>query len=167
MFILSSQTPQVREYQIKALFLFNFTQFVEWPSDAFSEPNAPLVIGILGADPFGPYLDETIANEEANGHPLIIDRYRNMEEVKTCHILFINSQEINKVALNESLKERSILTVSDAPNFIQEGGMIRFFIKSNKIQFQINPNAAKMAGLNISSKLLRLAEIVIPKGKKQ
>jgi hypothetical protein len=160
---LSAQKPVSREYQIKAVFLFNFTQFVEWPANALP-PKAPLVIGILGEDFFGPYLEEIISGEQANGHPLIIQRYRQIEEIKTCHILFISQSEKNKLeTISSGLKGRSILTVSDAESFIREGGMIRLYTVDNKIQLRINPEAVKEANLIISSKLLRLAQIVIPK----
>jgi hypothetical protein len=157
---LSAQKPSSREYQIKAVFLFNFTQFVEWPSNAL-QPNAPLVIGILGEDFFGAYLEEIISGEKVNGHPLIIQRYRQVEEIKTCHILFISQSEKGRIeAITSGLKRRSILTVSDVDSFIKEGGMIRFYTVDNKIQLRVNPDGAKEANLVISSKLLRLAQIV-------
>jgi hypothetical protein len=163
-FILSAQTPVNREYQIKAVFIFNFTQFVEWPANTFATPQSPLIIGILGQDPFGSYLDETVASEKVNEHPMIIKRFRRVEDVKECHLLFIHSAETAKMPqILSSLKGKSVLTISDASNFIKQGGMIRFFTIDNKIQFQINPEAAKTEGLTISSKLLRLAEIVVPK----
>ena len=159
-----AQTSNSREYQIKATFLFNFTQFVEWPTNAFSEDQAPLVIGILGEDPFGMYLDQTIVGEKINNHPLIIQRYRNAEEVKTCHILFINVSKINHLdQVLASLKGRNILTVSDANSFARKGGVIRFFTEDNKMRLQINLEAAKAANLTISSKLLRLADIIATK----
>src|SRR5688500_2932564 len=78
------------EYQLKAVFLFNFAQFVEWPPEAFPENQSPLVIGVLGEDPFGPYLDQIVSGENANNRPLAVQRYRQVEEIKTCHILFIS-----------------------------------------------------------------------------
>ncbi len=90
LFILRAQTPSSKELQIKAVFLYNFTQFVEWPAASFSEPQPPLIIGILGDDPFGASLVQTIQNEKVNGHQLIIQHYQNVNEIKTCHILFIN-----------------------------------------------------------------------------
>lgn len=163
-FFVSMQPPSSREYQIKAVFLFNFTQFVEWPTTSFSSDQAPLVIGVLGENPFGSFLEETVSGEKVNGHPLIVQYYKNIEDIKPCHILFINTSEANKLRqVIGSLKGKNILTVSDASNFLPEGGMIRFFTKSNKIQLQINLEATKTANLVISSKLLRLAEIFIPK----
>lgn len=160
-FLVASQRADNREYQIKAAFLFNFTQFVEWPANALPETKTPLVIGILGENPFGSYLQEIITGEQVNGHPLIVQQYKDAEEIKACHVIFINLTEKNKLEqVIASLKGRSILTVSDDNDFIKQGGMIRFIKKDNKIQFQINPESAKEADLIVSSKLLRLAEIV-------
>lgn len=160
--ITSAQTAGDREYQIKAAFLFNFTQFVEWPPVAFPETGTAMVIGILGENPFGKYLDEMISGEAANGHPLEIQQYKNVNEIKTCHILFINLPQAKMKEALTALKGQSILTVSDDNNFIQMGGMIRFVTRKNKIQIQIEPERAKNAGLMISSKLLNVAEIVSP-----
>ncbi len=165
--LLTAQTPSTREYQLKAVFILNFTQFVEWPSKSFSSPQSPLIIGILGKDPFGNYLEETLNNEKINGHSLVAHRYQSIEDIeKDCHLLYINLAEttVNEKTI-ASLKGLNILTVSDHPNFLKQGGMIRFYTKDNKIQLQINPEAAKSENLIISSKLLRLAEIVTPKQK--
>jgi hypothetical protein len=161
-FHLAAQSPASPEYEVKAVFLFNFTQFIQWPANSFPADQAPLVIGIVGEDPFGSYLKETVLGEKVNGHSIIVQHYGNMEEVKTCHILFVNLPEIDLDQVAESLKGRNTLTVSDAPNFLKHGGMIRFFKKNNKIQLQISLDPAKEANLVISSKLLRLAEIYPP-----
>ena len=164
--IFSAQTPGTREYQIKAIFLFNFTQFIEWPASSFSTAQSPMVIGILGKDPFGNYLEEVLANEKANGHALIAHHYSTIDELESdCEILYINPETPKIETIITKLKGRNILTVSEAPNFIKQGGIVRFYTKDNKIQLQINPEAAKSANLAISSKLLRLAEIVIPPTK--
>lgn len=163
MFFLCS-TSVNREYQLKAVFLFNFTQFVEWPSNSFAGQNAPLIIGILGNDPFGSYLDQTVSGENVSGHPIAVQRYNDISQTGNCHVLFINlSQPNERAQALASLRGQSILTVGDAPNFISEGGMIRFILVNNKIQLQINPEAAKASDLVISSKLLRLSQIVVPK----
>jgi hypothetical protein len=161
---ISAQKPPSQEYQLKAAFLFNFTQFVEWPSSAFSSAKSPIVIGILGEDPFGTYIEEIVQGEEVNGRPLVIQRYHTIEEIKQCHILFINLPKTSKQEqIIKSLKGKNILSVGESSNFIKEGGIIKFSMIDNKIHFQINPEAAKEAGLTISSKLLRLAEITVPK----
>ncbi len=157
---LSAQAPPNREYQLKAVFLYNFTQFVEWPEQTFPSSQAPMVIGILGPDPFGNYLEEIIAGERINGHPLLIKRFKTVEEIDACQVLFINLPDTRKrdQAVNR-LRGRNILTVSDAPDFMQGGGMIRFFTRQDKIKLEVNLDATKTENLVLSSKLLRLVEI--------
>jgi uncharacterized protein DUF4154 len=156
-----AQAVAPAEYQLKAVFLFNFAQFVEWPTEAFPEARTPLIIGVLGQDPFGAYLDETVRGETVNGRPLAVQRYLRVDEVKTCHILFVSRSEVNRLEpILTHLKGRNILTVSDAVGFAELGGIIRFVTERNKIRLRINLEAAKGANLTISSKLLRPAEIV-------
>jgi len=151
------------EYQIKAVFLFNFAQFVEWPAAAFHEAQAPLVIGVLGDDPFGALLDEAVRGERIGGRPLVVRRYRRVDEVGECHILFISSSEAGQIdRVVARLKGRSVLTVGDTEPFNRVGGMVRFVIENKKIRLRINVEAAKAADLVISSKLLRPAMIFNP-----
>jgi len=157
----AAETGPSHEYQIKAVFLYNFAQFVDWPPKAFSETQGPLVIGILGDDPFGSFLDETVQGERARGRALVVRRYRRAEEIDVCHVLFISQSESGH--LNEimgRLKGRSILTVGDMEAFSRRAGMIRFVTENKKIRLHINVEAARAADLAISSKLLRPAEIV-------
>ena len=103
------------EYQVKAVFLFNFAQFVDWPAEAFPRPDAPFVIGILGEDPFGAQLDDVVRGETVNKRPLVIERYRSVAEIRNCNILFIGGNEgghLDEILM--ALKGRSILTVGDA-----------------------------------------------------
>lgn len=149
------------EYEVKAVFLFNFSQFVDWPAAAFADGSSPLVIGVLGHDPFGATLDEIVRGETVNGRPLAVRRYQSLEQLDTCHILFIDrSQEAQLGAILPVLKGRSILTVSDFDGFARRGGMIRFITVGNRIRLRVNLAAAQEAKLTISSKLLRPAQIV-------
>jgi hypothetical protein len=160
---LSAKTTIPKEYQIKAVFLFNFAQFVKWPPAAFARANQPFCIGVLGDDPFDSFLEETVKGEKVNGHPLAVRRYGRVEDVKDCQILFISrseSQRIEKIIAG--LKGKNILTVGDVEGFIQKGGAIRFFTEKRKIRFKINPEVTKRVNLSISSKMLRLAEIAEP-----
>ena len=155
---VSAATPG--EYEVKAVFLFNFTQFVEWPSSAFAGSDAPLVIGVLGEDPFGSALDQAVVGETINGRPLAVRRYRSADEVSGCHILFVGVSKTKLATTLAQLRPRSILTVSDLPDFARQGGIIQFVTVANRIRLQINLDAATQARLTISSKLLRPSEIV-------
>lgn len=155
-----AQTPS-REYQLKAVFLFNFTQFVNWPATDFENDQSPLVIGVMGDNPFGNYLSLTVAGEKINGHPLAVQHYKSEEEIKSCHILFVNFNETKKLEqVLGSVEGKNTLTVGDDPDFLKQGGMIKFVMNNNKIKLQINMEACKESKMVISSKLLRLAEIV-------
>ena len=148
------------EYQLKAVFLYNFAQFVDWPAQAFADAQSPLVIGILGDDPFGSYLDETVRGEKVNGHPLIVQRYRRVNEARASQVLFISRSESDRLEqIFSALKGRPVLTVGDMEDFCARGGMVRLRNERNKIRVRINLPVAKAANLAISSKLLRVAEI--------
>jgi len=156
---LSAAPPA--EYQLKAVFLFNFAQFVEWPAGAFADAGAPLVIGILGEDPFGALLDDTVRGEKVGGRELLVQRYRRAEDVAACHILFVSRSEAARIEqIVAQLDHRPVLTVADSENAARRGVMIRFLTENRRIRLRINLEAARAAGLIISSKLLRPAEIV-------
>jgi len=149
------------EYQVKAVFLYNFTHFVEWPADAFPDPQAPFVIGVLGQDPFGAALDEAVRGESVNGRPLVVQRYSGVSDLKPCQILFIDRSidgEIEK-ALGILARQRT-LTVSDLDSGTPRAVIIRFLNENQKIRLQINVDSARTAGLTISSKLLRPAQVI-------
>ena len=149
------------EVQVQAVFLYNFSRFVEWPAQAFSAPDDPFVIGILGSDPFGARLDEAVRNEQINGHPLTVRRFRNVAEVDNCQILFVDRSEVARLGqILAALDHRSTLTVSQADGTAQRGVMIQFATENNRIRLRINVESARASGLTISSKLLRPAEIV-------
>jgi hypothetical protein len=155
------QRTAAQEYDLKAAFLFNFAQFVEWPAEAFAQGDTPIVIGILGDDPFGNSLDEIVEGETIRNHPLVVRRYHSIEQVDTCHILFISSS--NEGHLEHVLKtlgRRSILTVGETKDFTSHSGMIGFEVSQRHLRLRINLGAAQDARLTISSKLLRQAEIV-------
>lgn len=160
------QPPQddvTEEYQVKAAFLLNFAQFVEWPATDFAGDSS-IVIGILGKDPFGSYLHKLVEEDSTNGHPVVIRNFRTVREIKECHILYINLPSARLDNTIRALPKKNILTVSDGSNFIKVGGMIRFKNESNeegnKIKLQINLDALKKTDIVVSSKLLRLSEIV-------
>jgi hypothetical protein len=159
----SAQTQHpAAEYKLKAVFLYNFAQFVEWPETAYPNPISPFVIGIIGNDPFGTFLDQIVRNESVKGHPIEVRRFKSINQIESCQILFISRSESERTAaMLRKLKGKPILTVGEAENFAIVGGMIRFITERNKVKFRINVEAARASGLTISSKLLRVSEIVV------
>jgi hypothetical protein len=145
------------EYQMKAAYLYNFAKFVEWPPTALPA-DAPLVIGILGNDPFDHFLDDTIHGKKIGNHPLVSVHIQTPAETKGCQIVFINGAEKKHwPEISNALKDKAVLTVSENwDQFTKEGGMIYLFIEDQHVCFDINDEAARRAGLKISSKLLLL-----------
>jgi hypothetical protein len=149
------------EYQVKAVFIFNFSHFVEWPAASFTTPSDPFVIGILGSDPFGARLDEAVRNERVGAHPIVVRRLRDAGDTAGCQLLFIDRSQAGQLAqVLAALGSRPVLTVSEIDGAAQRGVMVEFTTQNNRIGLRINDRAAHAGGLVISSKLLRLAEIV-------
>jgi hypothetical protein len=152
------------EYLIKAGFIYNFAKLVEWPTTAFAQPDSPIVIGILGDDPFGSTLDRIVADKKINGRGFAVKRLkwtRELKDLRDCNILFVSSSEREHLdSVVEAVKWLPVLTIGDTPGFARRGGIMNFTLEDNKIRFEVNVEAAKHADLTISSRLLTLARIV-------
>lgn len=154
----AQEAPAPTEYQIKAAFLFNFAKFVEWPQDAFAAPNSPLVIGVLGDNPFGADLERTVKGKAINSHAFVVKDLHSPAEGTNCEIVFVCTSEKQRLpAIISCLKSNCVLTVGEMDGFTESGGIINFVIRANKVRFEINDDAAKNARLKISSKLTSLA----------
>jgi hypothetical protein len=152
----------LEEYEVKAAFLYNFAKFVEWPADAFSSPGEPLILGIVGTDPFGDAL-KAIEGGSAAGRKILVNRFQTIEELGRCHILFISSSAKKNLPEILSLAQKwNVLTVGETRGFAEAGGVINFVLINKKIRFEINVDAAQQAGLKVSSQLLKVAKIVRP-----
>ncbi len=152
--------PKFSEYEVKAAFLLNFLQFVEWPAAATTNDGTPLTICVLGDYPFGAALDETIKGETIQGRPLTIRRVHQVAEVKSCALVFICRSEKPRLKDTiQALRGCGALTVSDVDQFCQCGGMIGLVNEGGRIRFEINQEAADQGNVKISSKLLRLARL--------
>jgi hypothetical protein len=159
--VARAQASLSDEYQIKAACLLNFAQFIEWPAASFAAPDAPIVVGVLGDDPFGTALEDTFQDESIQGRKLVVKRSRHVEDLKACHMLFISKSEKDRLTdILQSLGGASIVTVGEMDEFTQRGGIINFYLDHNKVRFEINTDAAQRKGLKISSQLLKRAKIV-------
>jgi hypothetical protein len=156
-----SVRAESREYEIKAAFLVNFMQFVTWPPNSFTNADAPFCIGVLGEDPFGPALDQTVQGETVNHHKVIVQRCQRIEDCKDCQMVFVSrSEEKNLPAILARLDSGPVLTVSETRGFARLGGIINFYREGNKVRFEINPTVAQRDRLKISAQLLSLGKIV-------
>jgi hypothetical protein len=141
------------EYRVKAAFLFNFLKFVEWPPGA---SGAPWVIGLLGPDPFGDLLEETVRGKTLSGRSIEVRRFARPGDVKDCQILFMSRAESDRMARQPIPAPQGVLTVGESPGFLQSGGAVNFYLEDNRVHFEIKPSVARAAGLRVSSQLLKL-----------
>ncbi len=149
------------EYQVKAAYLFNFLKFVVWPDGSFADPLAPIVIGVVGEDPFGSTLPQVVTGKTVQGRDLVIRNYRTGENLRGAQILFISASERKHLpAILSSLRGSSVLTVADMEGFLDAGGMIQFVNENDRVRFAINVEATTQGRLKMSSKLLSLAKVV-------
>ncbi len=152
-----AQAGDLEDYNIEAAFLSNFGKFVEWPQNTFSSPDAPIVIGIYGENPFHASLADIIRNRTINGHQVIAQSV-SINTLQNCQVLFIcPSEQKNLSAIIRKLNGACVLTVTENIDPFRSGVMINFVRKDNEVRFEINDAAARRVGLKISSKLLSLA----------
>jgi hypothetical protein len=160
------QSEQAPEYDLKAAFLYNFGTFTEWPAKAFAAPDAPFVVGVVGKDPFGAALEDTFRGQTVQKRRAEIRRSDDPAKLKGAHLLFVPATEKARFKeILEAFRGTSTLVVGESEGFAAAGGSMNLFIQSKRLAFEVNPAAAKRAGLTLSSKLLRLAWIVEEKEK--
>lgn len=153
---LFAQRGRPTQYQVEAVYLYQFGNFVSWPSQA--NPPDSFSICILGRDPFGQILDSTITGETVGQTPLKAERLASAEEARHCRIVYISESESQQLTrILDALRDSHVLTVSEMPDFASRGGMIQFILEDNKVRFEINLAAAQKAGLAMSSQLLKVA----------
>ncbi|HEX4485821.1 MAG TPA: YfiR family protein [Terriglobales bacterium] len=158
---LAAADRKPTEYQVEAAYLFNFGKFVDWPPTSLPNTEAPLVVCVLGEDPFGSSLDSILQRGTVKGKAITAKRIGRVEEVASCQVLYISASEAGSVdRILNGVGKISVLTVSDMPQFLDRGGMIQFVLEEGKIRFQINLNAAENARLVLSSELLKVAMTV-------
>jgi hypothetical protein len=154
-----ARAAEVPEYQVKAVFLLNFTKFVEWPAASFASPDSPLAICVMGDDPFGRMLDQVLAGEVAQGRRLAAQRIKGLPAPKTCQVLFVAKPDREAMKGIAELGP-GVLTVGEGEAFLRGGGMIAFVIENRRVRFGINESATTNSGLVVSSKLLNIARSV-------
>jgi hypothetical protein len=158
-----SQDPSdSSEYLIKAGFIYNFAKLVEWPGNAFGPSSSAIVIGVLGDDSVARIIEGAVSGKKTEGgRPFAVKRLKWSKDFTcSCQILFITSRESSHADEIVARKSASVLTISETPGFARRGTMINFILENSQIRFEANVDAARQAGLNVSSRLLSLAKIV-------
>jgi len=154
-------TASSLEQQVKIAFLYNFAKFVEWPAESFADAGAPLIVGVLGSDAFCLELERGMEGRSVGTRPIVVRRLAGIDEARSVQILFIGAAAdalVDRTLL--ALRAVPVLTVGDMPRFAARGGIINFTLEDNKVRFEINVDAARRAGLKISSKLLNVATVL-------
>ena len=149
-----------RENQVKAAFIYNFAQFVEWPADAFLANGNQFVIAVVGDTPLYSELERTLKGKTVGGREFAVRGYPRPADVQRCHILFVGAAERHNAAeAIHKVAGQGTLTVGDFDGFTASAGIVRFLTEDNKLRFEVNVDAARGEKLNVSSKLLKLARI--------
>ena len=160
------QEAITNEYQVKAAYLFNFAKFVEWPANTFSNAGSPLEICVIGSNPFGHGLEDSIAGKTVSGRPIAISHKSDAVEARSCQIVFIGVSDKRQIPqLLRQLNGASVLTVGDTSGFTDDGGMINFVLEGDRVRFEANLDAAEHAHLKISARLLSVAKAVMGKSQ--
>lgn len=155
---LRGAEPSEKEQSIRAAFIYNFTKFVEWPAGKLPDAKAPIIIGVVGQDPFGQLIADAIEGRQVNGRELRLQRINTVKEVRELHVLFVNDRDLSKLSgLAEELAAGGVLGVGESEAFLDLGGAIRFVLEGDKVRFEINAEAAEHGRLKISSQLQKLA----------
>ena len=153
----AAQRPDTSETAVKAAFLYNFTKFVEWPDAAFAQPSTPFVVCAFADEAFRKELNGILANEQVRDRPITIAP-ASLEDPRGCHLAYFANAEVERqVKMLEAVKRSPVLTVGEGRRFLEHGGLIAFMVENDRVRFAISRRAAVAAGLNISSKLLRVA----------
>jgi uncharacterized protein DUF4154 len=159
--IVSATEDFTREYKVKAGFLFNFTKFVEWPTDALASADSPLVIGVFADDPAAGVLVHALENKTASGRPITLKLLAADTPPFGCQMFFLGRAKEERLAgLVAQTRGRPILTVGEVDQFAQRGGIINLVRKDDSFRFEVNLEAAEKARLKISASLASMATIV-------
>jgi hypothetical protein len=152
-------SPTAEEYQVKGAFLLNFAKFVDWPPQTFKTPTDPIVICILGQNPFGPGFEKAAQSTVAQGRPVTVKQIAEGPQACQCQIAFVSESErkLSK-ALLQAVQGASVLTVGESEGFTANGGVVDFKLDGERVRIEINTAAADRAKLHISAKLLSLAQ---------
>jgi hypothetical protein len=161
---VSAQPAEADASAIEAAMLRNFARYVAWPSSAFPTDHSPWQLCVLGPDPFGSLLERTVGGRIEQGRSFSVVRASDPAALTACHIVFISATEARtRRAALTAWKGLPILTVSNAPDFLQEGGAIRFDV-GDRVELSVNLDQARSLALKVQTKLLEVAREVLDNG---
>ena len=155
---------EATESGVKAAFLYKFANYIEWPSNAFGTPAAPLVIGVLGAEDVAAELERIVPGRSVNGHQVIVRRLRNGDNAAGVHIVFFGREQGGGAAAVRAAREQGALTVTEAERGLENlGSAINFVTGGERVAFEVSLDSAEKSGHRISSRMLAVAKRVVPR----
>jgi hypothetical protein len=158
---LHGQSSNLTPSEVKVDFVLNVVKFVEWPDTAFPSSSEPITFCLVGPDALGKALSQAIHQQPIKGRIVTVRKYNAGDDLRRCHVLFVNASEQPRVAqILSDVAGASVLTVSDMPGFAEAGGVVQFAVEENRVHFFVNREAATQARLRISAKLLTLSQVV-------
>lgn len=150
-----------KEYQLKAAFLYNFTKFVEWPPGRFADDASPIVIGVVGPNPFGDELEKVVRDRKVNGRSIVVVQLESAADARPVHAVFVAAGEESRIEKQLcSITRAGVLTVGESERFAVLDGCVTFTMVKDKVRFEINMTSAEEGGLKISAQLQKLATVV-------
>jgi hypothetical protein len=157
----AAESPTFKEQQVKAAFIYNFTKFVEWPSERFAGKSAPILVGVFGLPVLCDELQKIVQNRKVNGRDIVVKAVKTPKEAECLHILFISASNTDKSEdVLKAANSVGALTVGESDRFASLDGIINFTMEADKVRFEINISAAERAGLKVSAQLQKLAKTV-------
>ena len=163
----SNSTGSDREYQLKAAFLYNFIRYTSWPDKAFDKDDDPIVLTIIGTDPFGKQIDDLFSGKKLHDRSIVIRRVKKVPTKVDAHVVYVSGlQKQELVKVQELYHKRPTLVIGEAPEVIKSGAQCNFYIEGGKVRFEVNTDNLELAQLKISSQLLKLARIVTNEEKR-
>jgi hypothetical protein len=151
------------EATVKAAFLYKFAGYVEWPASAFPQPDAPLVIGVVGADEVAAELEKLLPGRQVNNRRVVARRVREGEPLRGIHLLFVGRGERDLRAALRAAQQQGVLAVSEAERGLELGSAINFVVVDDRVGFEVSLDSAERSGIRISSRMLAVARRVIPR----
>jgi hypothetical protein len=149
------------EQQVRAQFVYNFANFVEWPDDAFASATAPIKICLFGEVDFAPYL-YSFSGTRIGDRPLLVQKADEMEQIRAgCHILYVGQDErVRLPTFWQEIQYIYVLSIGDRQGFADKGGIINILRTRDRVQFDVNIENALLNGLFLDSDLLALARVI-------
>jgi hypothetical protein len=164
---VQAQTTRVEatEASIKAAFLYKFAGYVDWPPTAFPSPDAPFVIGAVGADEIANELVKFTEGRNIGGHPVVVRRLTETQSMRGIHLLFIGRNAADRASLiARAAQQPAVLVVTETERGLEAGSAINFVTAEDRVGFEVSLDAAERKGLKISSRMLGVARRVLQKG---